>query len=86
MGSTVECGVFAPHLSGKLLVSLFSKSERVWAEPIKRRFLFAKLFLCASCAKEKACIMKFNIFKAQKTHSVNRIASDAVDGMSLRIL
>ena len=56
MGSTVECGVFAPHLSGKLLVSLFSKSERVWAEPIKRRACFAKLFLCASRAKEKAVL------------------------------
>ncbi len=54
--STVESGVFAPHPIRKFLVKFFSKNLRAWAEPIKRRFLFAKLFLCASRAKEKAVL------------------------------
>ena len=49
--------MFVLHQCGKFLVKFFSKNLRVWAEPIKkRRFLFAKLFLCASCVKEKAVL------------------------------
>ena len=46
--------MFALYQSVKVLVKLFQKLAGLGRALKKRRFLFAKLFLCASCAKEKA--------------------------------
>ena len=48
--------MFALHPSVKVLVKLFQKLAGLGSAHKKRRFLFAKLFLCASCAKEKAVL------------------------------
>ena len=52
--STDEPQMFALHSRSKVLVKLFQKLAGLGSAHKKRRFLFAKLFLCASCAKEKA--------------------------------
>jgi hypothetical protein len=59
MRSTVKPSMFALHQSLKVLVKLFQKLAGLGRAHKKRRFLFAKLFLCASCAKEKAGLWYF---------------------------
>ena len=55
--------MFALHQSVKVLVKLFQKLAGLGRAHKKRRFLFAKLFLCASCAKEKAGLWGFMLFR-----------------------
>ena len=64
--STVERTMFAPHPRVKVLVKLFQKLAGLGRAHKKRRFLFAKLFLCASCAKRKSGIVDFLLFIAGK--------------------
>ena len=59
-------GVFALHQSVKVLVKLFQKLAGLGSAHKKRRFLFAKLFLCASRAKEKAVLRILVYVKAGK--------------------
>ena len=58
--------MFALHQSVEVLVKLFQKLAGLGGAHKKRRFLFAKLFLCASCAKEKAGLWNLVYVKAGK--------------------
>ena len=58
--------MFAPHQSLKVLVKLFQKLAGLGSAHKKRHFLFAKLFLCASRAKEKAGLWNLVYVKAGK--------------------
>ena len=58
--------MFVLHQSVKVLVKLFQKLAGLGRAHKKRRFLFAKLFLCASRAKEKAGLWKLVYVKAGK--------------------
>ena len=58
--------MFALHQSVKVLVKLFQKLAGLGRAHKKRRFLFAKLFLCASCAKEKAGLCFFMFFRGEE--------------------
>ena len=53
--------MFTPHQSVKVLVKLFQKLAGLGSAH-KTAFLFAKLFLCASCAKEKAELWRICFF------------------------